>query len=350
MHPFNFKFAVFALLCAGISFTFTACNTDDDQPDLGQYANGVFIVNEGGFNASNSSITHFATNGGAVTQDVFALANSIPLGDVAQSMTLVGDKGYIVVNNSGKIEVVNWRDMTTAGTIEQLSSPRVILPVDDAKAYITQLYSPQMRVLDLATNNLVGSIDLGGGQEEIALRDGFAYVLIWQTGHVAKVNVATNTVAATANVGNEPLSMAFDANGKLWVLINDTYPADEAPRLVRINTANMTIEATFTFANVYDYPSDLAVSNNGQTLYFINGQVQSMSIEANALPTTNFIDLGSVYPYSLDVDPRTDNLWIGDAADYQSNGTVKVFSAQGTLIRTIAAGIIPGGYCFTPAE
>jgi len=56
-------------------------------------------------------------------------------------MTIQGNNAYIVVNNSGKIEVVSRNDLKSVAIINGLVSPRYISFVNEKKAYVTSLYS-----------------------------------------------------------------------------------------------------------------------------------------------------------------------------------------------------------------
>lgn len=348
-HP-NMRNLPYFFLSIGALSTFTACSPEQEQPDFGHYGNGVFVVNEGQFNVGNASLTHYRRSDAYITSDVYTTANQVPLGDVAQSMTIAGDHGYIVVNNSGKVEVVKWRDMSHLATITGLTSPRFLLALGNGRAFVTDFASSYMAVVDLTTNAKIDSILVGGWTEEMVLLNGSVYVAATGTGRVLKIDPSTNAILAEVTIGNEPTSMAVDANSKLWVVTNDTYPADERSRILRLNPSDLSIEASITMVTLANNPNDLAMSKDGQSLYFIDGQIFKLPIDQLLIPADPFISLGSTYPYSIDVDPVTGNIFVGDGADFQSNGTVKVYDSQGQLQGSFASGVIPGGFCFTPQE
>ena len=61
-------------------------------------------MNEGNFQLGNASVDVFDKTTGSISRSVFQSSNDRPLGDIAQSMLIDADTGYIVINNSGKVE------------------------------------------------------------------------------------------------------------------------------------------------------------------------------------------------------------------------------------------------------
>ncbi len=104
-------------------------------------------MNEGNFRSGNGSLSFFSYDSLKLFNHVFQEVNKRPLGDIPYSINILGGKAYIVVNNSGKIEVADQNNMTSAATIDGINSPRYIAFVSDVKAYVTSLYSDSVTII-----------------------------------------------------------------------------------------------------------------------------------------------------------------------------------------------------------
>ena len=143
------------------------------------------------------------------------------------SMALSGDYAYIVVNNSGKIEVTDPNTLKSTGTITGLNSPRNILFINSLKAYVTSLYSKEIAIVNLATNSITGSINIRRTSEAVLKIGDKAYISCWVSGfEIMVVNTITDQVIDSIIVGHEPESMALDKNDNIWVLCSGGYSGE----------------------------------------------------------------------------------------------------------------------------
>ncbi len=108
------------------------------KPEPEGYSQGVYIVNEGSFQASNGSISYFDPSRNLIVNGIFEAANNRPLGDVVQSISVANDTtAYIVVNGSGKVEVVRLKDFKTIAPPIPVFYPRYFMQVSENKGYLT---------------------------------------------------------------------------------------------------------------------------------------------------------------------------------------------------------------------
>lgn len=342
----NIKSLGFLLL---ISLLFAACLDDDNPPIWGELDNHIFVLNEGGFGSSNGSLTAVSRETGVVWDDIFEQVNGFKLGDVVQSMTVHNGKAYIIVNNSGKIEVADASTLESIGTIDGSPSPRYFLPINDDKAYVTNYIdegSTTLDIIDLKTNEITKTIPTAWG-EQMVMSDGKVFVGVMNSYDLMVIDAATDEVIETISVTYAPNSLQIDKNGKIWVLSDGGYYNYDLPALRRINPITLETEEIFTFASINARPEELAINGAADQLYFLeSGKVWTMSINETALPSSPFITSDMSVFYGLGVDPATDYIYTTDAADYQSKGSVFYYRTDGTQIDDFKAGIVPGGFCF----
>jgi len=214
----------------------------EDEPDLKTTVDTwseskVLICNEGNFGWGNASVSIFDTDEETVSNEVFKSANEYGLGDVCQSAYYFDDKIYIVVNNSGKIEVVNQNDFKVNSTIDGLISPRYFLPVSSSKAYVTDLYANEISIIDLNTNSVSGSIKCNGWTEELIKSGNKVYVSNPEKSYLYVVDVSSDQISDSIEVGAGVSSIQVDSLGLIWCL-----RSNDAPALLRINTDNSISE------------------------------------------------------------------------------------------------------------
>ena len=146
-------------------------------------------------------------------------------------------------------------------------------------------------------------------------------------------------------VGTEPYSLEIDANGNIWCLASGGWNVS-IPNVVRIDPTTMSIEANLAFTSIDEYPAELSISPDGQTLYFINTDVFTMGINATSIPTTALITAGTDNFYKMDVDPSNGDIYVSDPVTFGQNGKVFKHDSSGLLTATFDVSVGPGGYHF----
>jgi YVTN family beta-propeller protein len=228
------------------------------------------------------------------------------------------------------------------------------LQIDNEQAYLSDFYSPEIAMINLKTRQTVGKIPIGRSSEQLVLAGGKVFAAFWsnfgfpgiENNMLMVIDPETNSLSDSVIVGKEPNSMVVDAAGKLWVLCSGGFMAEEFPTLHRINPQSLETEAVFTFPDIQTSPSSLCINGTGDTLFYLNQGVYRMPASGNALPGYPFISQDSRLFYTLGVDPRTSDILVSDAIDYQQRGAVFHYSSKGELKGTYNAGIIPGRFVF----
>lgn len=314
---------------------------------------GLFITCEGNFTYDNATLSFYDITSGKVENEVFARANGIALGDVAQSMRIRDGLGYVVVNNSGVIDVIDINTFKVKGQVKGLVSPRYIHFLSDEKAYVTDLYDPRITIFDPRTFEVTGHIDTNGHKstEQMVQWGRWVFTNCWSYDNkILVIDTDTDTVVDSITVGIQPTSLALDANGKIWTVTNGGYEGSpygyEAPSLYRIDPASRKIELEFRF-KLGDHPSEVCLNGGRDTLYFINRGIWRLDVDAERLPVRPFLEYSGTIYYGLAVDPVTSEVYVADAIDYVQPGVVYRLTPEAEPVDTFRVGIIPGAFCFT---
>jgi hypothetical protein len=309
---------------------------------------GILFVNEGNYGGGNGSLSFYSYDSLKIFNDLFAATNSRPLGDVPNSLMIMQEKIYIIVNNSGKIEIVDHATLESKATIKDLVSPRNMAVVNDNKAYVTSLYSDSVAIIDLPGSFISGYINLRRTSEAIKQYGNEAFISNWVGGkEIMVVNTLTDKVVDSIEVSREPESMAIDNQRRLWVLCNGGWDRQTAAELYVIDLATHKFQKKFTFSSKLSSPMCLQIDGVGQKLYYIDKGVKLMDINAASLPVAPFIteEPGASF-YKIGVNPDNSDIFISDAGDYSKPGNLLIYKNDGNFISKNKAGIIPGSMCF----
>jgi DNA-binding beta-propeller fold protein YncE len=320
-----------------------------EEPASGQTgftsSKGVFIMNEGNFTFGNAKVSYYNFSSGTVTSDIFGSANGRPLGDVCQSMQVINGKGYIVVNNSGKIEIVNMNDFKSSATITGFTSPRYIVQVSLSKAYVTDFTAGAIKIVDLVSGQINGSISCPGWTEQLLKSGDNVYVTNYDKGKVYVINSLNDLVIDSIPLVKGANSIVKDANGKIWVLCSGEASSGTNGALFKIDPSSNSIENTFPFP-VTESPWRLTKNTQSDTLYYLNNGVNKMWTGSVSLPSSPFIASGSRNFYGLGINPVNSDIYVADAIDYVQSGRVYIYNSAGGLRSDFLAGIIPGDFYF----
>jgi DNA-binding beta-propeller fold protein YncE len=327
---------------------FASCSKMPEVPlSHDPFGGGVYILNEGNFMAGNGSLSFYSYDSSKVFNDLFYSINNRHLGDVPNSMVIHADKAYIVVNNSGKIEVVDRSTLVSTATITGLISPRNMAIINDNKAYVTSMYSDSIVIIDLTKNKISGYVNIRRSSESIVLLGLNAYVSNWVGGkEIMVLNTVNDEVIDSVGVGIEPESMVLDAHGKLWVLCNGGWARTSAAELDVINTGENFVEKKFVFPSLGNSPTSLTIDGFGLNLYYLDKGVWQIQNNSEALATEPIITESGAYFYKIAINPMNSDIFVTDAADFVQKGNILIYKNNGVLVTKQQAGIIPGSMCF----
>jgi len=349
----------FRLLAFAGILALTSCGKEDSSTPSADYSKGIFIVNEGKFTDGTGTITYFDPQSHETKQDLFGLVNEKPLGNIAQSMCIFNGKGYIVVNNAGKVEVVDIKTFKSLGTITQLHNPSQFLVIDSTKAYVSD-WAGNVAVVNLKTDSVTKKIQAGTGPDALLKSGNMVYVAneggFGSDNTVMVINTQADEVIKTITVGDMPVDLFDDGRGNVWVLCKgigyNGYPlaTDTKGRLVRINKATNEMDFYMEFQTTSDHPDRPVYDKQHQKIYFLyNNSIYRFNLAQVDNPIMEVVVSNKRY-YTLGFEDKTGYVYATDARDYVSSGMVYRYDPATTnLIDSIPAGITPHAIVFGPS-
>lgn len=322
---------------------------------LGAYEKGILISNEGPFANGHGSVTFIDKKLEYIEQNIYQHVNvNDHVGNVLNSIGFSENKAYLIANVSNRITVVDRYTFERKNLIQNgLNNPRYFEAVGTI-GFVTNWGNPldneddYVAVIDLTTENVITQIPVSFGPEKmialgrklyVAHKGGYGHNNI-----ISVIDADAYEVEAEIQVGDVPGSMVDDFKGNLWVLCEGipVWTGTETNgSLVRINTNTneITLELDFGAQN---HPQFLT-GDTGNLYYNLNGNVYKMRDTDSELPTKEA--LSGLYFYNMIVSEGI--LYGLDAKDFASVGSLEVYNiANNAFIKTIPAGIIPGGIYF----
>ncbi len=327
-------------------------NPSDSGEDLSLAS--VYVTNEGNFSDANGSLTSYNPLDGSVIQQTFKNVNGRSLAGTIQSAAIIDEYLFIVLNSTNKIEVVDARSFTSVATIEMETTPVGIAPAGADKAYVTNLYSHNVSVINLESFEVSGTtIDVGTNPQDIITMGSHAYVANNGFGNdntITVINTGNDSVIKTLTVGFGPTDLASDSEDRIWVVCNGRIaydedfnrdPENDIPGSVYIIDGNNA--KVISSINVDGHPRDIAIDDKRNRAYLINDGVEIinttvMSLEDSKLTSRDFNAVG----YS----PEEEMIYLAQSKGYTQPGQVIRFNLQGAAVDSFAAGIGPNGFYF----
>lgn len=335
---------------------FTSCDKADDLQTMPNVTKGLYILNEGKFNGNNASITAYDFSTSKNYNDYFSGKNNRGLGDTGQDMIRYGSKIYIAVSTSSLIEVIDVKNGVSIKTISMLNNsneprkPRSLVSLN-GKVYIS-LYDGHVACLDTTSLSIEKMIEVGSNPEQIISANNKLYVAnSVMDSTISVIDPVSFTETKKIKVLVNPTKIQADAYGDLYVISMGNYydipvtlqrvetETDEVTTISGIAPYNMIIDNDNLYLYSYEYDASWSIVNKKYVIYDVKNETIS---------TSDFITSSAIsgVPYSIDVDPDTKDIFIGETVDYKTPGKMYCFSQNGTLKYSFATGVNPSKTVF----
>jgi len=342
------KYLAFILL----GLLILACENEPTSPLLlGPSETGILVLNEGLFGQSNAGFTYYNISDQKVTENPYFAANGVKLGDTGNDMEILDGKIYACVSNSNKIEVISLPDYKSLGFVDlgENGSPREIVVIDSATAYVTSLYKNSVIKIDPASFTVKKEIPVGKYPEGLTYSNGklFAANSNFSDGNtISIIDISIDEVIEEIKVGYNPRIMFTTPDNTVYAVCTGKYDATGRGGLYKINPESGIVidsliieqnpgEATFN-GNEYAY----IVKNSG----VVKVNLADLSIPVDSNPFIPAAEINSSYGviYSLYFEQNSKTLYAGNPNDFVQNGSILMFNTAGEKTGEFTCGLNPG--------
>ncbi len=346
-----------------------------DAPAADTDIRGFYLVNEGNMGSNKCTLDYYDYLTGVYARNIYAERNPNvvkELGDVGNDIGIYGSKLYVVVNCSHKVEVLDARSGVRIGQVD-IPNCRYVR-FHRGKAYVSSYVGPvqlgadapkgavyQVDTLSLA---ITGQVTVGYQPEEMEtvgdnmyVANSGGYRAPEYDNTVSVIDLAGMRQVELIPVGINLHRVRKDCYDRLWV----TSRGDRLSRPSRLyvmdripGTDRMKVTDTLPVAC-----SNMAI--HGNLLYFYAAEWSDLTgsntisygiidIRTKEVVSTNFITDGTereiAMPYGIAVHPETGDIYLTDAKNYVSSGTLYCFDSQGRKKWSVRTGDIPTAIAF----
>ena len=348
-----------------------------ETPADGTAIRGFYLVNEGNMGSNKCTLDYFDYFTGLYARNFYAERNPSvikELGDVGNDIGIYGSKLYVVVNCSHKVEVMDARSGVRLGQID-IPNCRYVR-FHRGKAYVSSYVGPVLidanapkgavYQVDTLSLTVTAKVTVGYQPEEMEIADDYMYVA--NSGGYRAPNY-DNTVSVIQMIDFKQVQqipvginlhrLKKDRYGKLWVTSRGDYQSrpsrlyvmDKKPgynRMVVTDTLDIACSNMAFFGDsLYYYATEW---NNFTASNSISYGI--IDIRTKEVVSNNFITDGTereiTIPYGIAIHPETGDIFVTDAKNYVSSGTLYCFDRRGRRKWSVRTGDIPAHITFLP--
>ena len=335
---------------------------------------GIYLVNQGNQGSNKARLDFLNFHNGFYIRDVFTEYNPEVvkgLGDTGNDVQVYKGKVFVVVNGSHKVEIM---DAYSMKRLAQVDIPNCrFIAFDGNHAYVTSYVAKDKEALktqkgalyriDLDTYKVTGQVNVGYQPEQLVIRDGKAYVANsggYVAGYddtVSVVDLKSMKVDYDIKVAVNLELMLVDADGDIWVSSRGNY-SDVS------STLNYLVKKgdKYELGGSVNVPvSSMALAGDkiyviGSTYTNTNGTwaltttYNIVNAKTRKLESGSFITDGTesdiTTAFTVTVNPGNGDIYVTDAKDYVSSGTLHCYTGSGKHKWSVHTGDIPGRIAF----
>lgn len=335
----------------------------------GSYGPGAdfYLLNEGNMGSNHSSLDVFNHLQGSYSLNIYESINptaTLGLGDVGNDIKIYGDKVYIVVNGSNKVEVL---DKSTAVKLCQISieNGRSLafwkgkVFISSYKGFVGSVDTANLQ-LGAGVVGLDNKIAVGREPEGLAVAGDKLYVAnsggysppIFDN-RVSVIDLPSEKVITQIVLDVNLNAVSADTYGHIIVSARGNY-LDIPPSFFILDALSgkmlkqvMAPVGNFSIKDSLMYYFSASYSfqgKPGEIKYGIFNLKTLNSMEGSFISTATAKAIKQ--PFIIAADPMSDKILISDAGDQMSPGTLYWLDQKGDILWKVQTGEIPGHIAF----
>lgn len=333
---------------------------------------GIYLVNQGNQGSNKARLDFLNFHNGFYIRDVFTEYNPEVvkgLGDTGNDVQVYKGKVFVAVNGSHKVEIM---DAYSMKRLAQVDVPNCrFIAFDGNCAYVTSYVAKDKETLktqkgalyriDLDTYKVTGQVTVGYQPEQLVIMDGKAYVANsggYVAGYddtVSVVDLKSLKVEYDIKVAINLGLMLVDAEGTIWVSSQGNF-SDVSSTLnylvkkgdkyelggsVNVPVSSMALagDKIYVIGSTYTPPAWALTT----TYNIVNAKTRK-------LESGSFITDGTesdiATAFTVTVNPGNGDIYVTDAKDYVSSGTLHCYTGSGKHKWSVRTGDIPARIAF----
>lgn len=340
-----------------ISLVFTSCKKDDPTvSDNIPLNDGMMVMCEGLFQQNNSSLSFVNFNSNQTINNFFLSTSDRALGDTGNDLKRYGGKVYAIMNGSSTVEVISGITGVTIKQIPMVEGGVAKQPRSVTFYYnkiLVSCYDGFVDVIDTTSLEVEQRIQVGSNPEGLAVSNDMLFVAnsgglnfpnVDST--VSVVNLQTFTEELKITVGKNPIGIEVDSEGDIYVITRGDYNTIPS-RLNKIDPTSYSV-TQFPFDASSIHPmidnffligyADLSTGDNQVGLFNTSGDVMT---------NATFLDMSVIQTmYGITYHPGLDKIFVSDAMDFVTTGSVFEFSGSGVFEKSFDVGLNPSKIVF----
>lgn len=325
--------------------------------------------------SNKATLDYFDYETGVYSKNIYAERNPNvvqELGDVGNDLGVYGSKLYAVINCSNLLEVM---DVDSGIHIDVISIPNCrYITFNEGYAYVSSYAGPieidpnarlgYIAKIDTATLQIVDTCNVGYQPEEMVIVNNKLYVansggymVPNYDNTISVVDLSTFKEIEKIEVAINLHRMEVDQYGNIWVSSRgDYYETSSSTYVVSSDTHEVIKQFDFANSNmaiggdsIYICSSEYNYTTSTTDIYYAIIDVQTMEVVTNNC-ITDGTDSDITYPYGIEVNPLTKELFITDAKNFVTPGKLYCYGTDGVLKWSVTTGDIPSRIAFVYGE